>query len=660
MLAVPNGLPQGRRGSVFTRMSEPVKAKYHQVFLQFDTDCNGEIDEYELHSIMKKLGRDLQEGEAKRMIEQVDSDGSHVIYFDEFLALLEMQQEDHKHLMFNRDVFRTVFNKSGSGLLTREELRTGLLTLGIQPTDVQINEMISIADRSGEGTLSFEDFDRVMRGNHRRGSTIVMSMWDTVFDMAPAAAEKYSMVNKCAKPMREFRHVSRDKITCGKVRRVPADKPKILQPTIDGCDQKDVIELEEGVYTEPIVINVENLTLIGATCPLTPSPGNQSLLSTPDSALLDSGSLSGSSHVADSRRPYVGCSRNGKTVIEVTSRHPAVTLRCKRCFLENLEIINHGSGPAVQIDQGFPDLINLDIKGQNGGLLIKNRSHPYVKSCNISNSARAWGVLIRESKAIIEDCLFTGNCDGGIVVERSSCPWIHKCRFVNGKGCGMVFGETASGVVVHSEFSGNGCAGVMVSNGADPVLWKNRLHHGEAVGLSVTDGGRGTYEENDFEDNEGAEVEITHGGAPLLRRNHCLGGSGSAVLIDDGGHGYVEDNDISGYRLAGVSVGRDATPTVIDNTITAPEQVAGTCGIALKEDAKGKIVDNMLVGWANTNNGRRQSIANGLALSIGGRISTEISGNIVRPTDQEAHAEKIAQSMRHRNLRRRSVCLTGK
>ena len=115
-----------RRASVFNRMSDAQVAKYQQVFNRFDTDGNGHIDEYELHSIMMKLGRPLEDGESKKLIDTVDTDGSGVVYFDEFLNLLEMEEAHQHKLEFNKDVFRTVFNKSGSGYMTREELRIGM------------------------------------------------------------------------------------------------------------------------------------------------------------------------------------------------------------------------------------------------------------------------------------------------------------------------------------------------------------------------------------------------------------------------------------------------------------------------------------------------------------------------------------------------------
>eukprot|EP01064_Diplonema_japonicum_P006897 TRINITY_DN14715_c0_g1_i4.p1 TRINITY_DN14715_c0_g1~~TRINITY_DN14715_c0_g1_i4.p1 ORF type:complete len:604 (+),score=78.12 TRINITY_DN14715_c0_g1_i4:64-1875(+) len=542
-----------RRTSIFTRFTDAQTAKFHQIFQQFDADGNGHIDEHELHSIMLRLGRDLEEGEAKKLIEMVDTDGSGVIYFDEFMRMLEMQIDEQKKRIFNKDVFRSVFNKSGSGLMTRDELRTGMLSLGFRMEDDEIDEMIAVADRTGKGMLSFEDFNRMLRGatQGRRASMVVMECWKKVFDEAPKVAEKYSMVNRCAKPMRDFRHSSH--FQEGKTKTLTTDNSRALQPAIDGSGQNDTIEVQAGVLTEPIVVNIEGMTLRGAT--------------------------------------------EGKTVIEVNSKYPALTLRCKRCFIENLEIINHGAGPAVQVDQGFPDLTNLVITGQNGGLLVKNRSHPLVKNCVFKDSGRAWGMLMRESKAIIEGCTFTGNSDGGLVVERSSSPWICKSTFTKGKGCGCVFDETASGVICESLIAENGCNGVLVTNGANPILWKNEIRDGEAAGIAVREGGRGHYEENLFCNNASSELEVLSKANPLFRKNTLSGGEGSAILIEDGGQGSYEVNTINNYKLAGVSIGKDASPQVVDNMIHSHADILGTCGVAVKEEASGRVIDNTLIGW---------------------------------------------------------------
>ena len=466
--------------------------------------------------------------------------------------------------------------------ITSTNTHTGMLTLGLQMSDEQIDEMLSIGDVNRDGRISFEEFHAMhntsMSG--RRVSSVIAACWDRVFEEAPKVAEKFHMVNKCAKPMRDYRHSSRT--LTHKVRQLPSDNPKSLPPAVDSCGQHDVIEVETGVFTEPIVLNIEGVYLVG---------GKQ---------FAGEGELNSS---VDSSATTVA-----RTRIEVNSNHPAVTIRAKRCFIENFEIINHGTGPAVMVDGGYPDITNCIISGQHGGLMVKGRSHPLIKKCTMHDSGRAWGMLIRESKAIIEDCHFTGNSDGGLVVERSSSPWIHNCTFTKGKGCGMVLDDTASGVVMGCEISQNGCSGVLLTNGANPIFWKNNIHSGDAHGVSIQKGGRGHFEANQIYGNEGSEVEITTAANPLIRKNTISDSHGSGIFIDDGSHGIIEENQISNCRLAGISIMR-ASPIVTENIIHAPEEIGGTCAVSIGEDSAGRITENMFVGWNGGGGDRRPSRA---------------------------------------------------
>eukprot|EP00662_Eupelagonemidae_sp_cell21_P007040 gene7040-57093_t len=228
----------------------------------------------------------------------VDIDGSGVIYFEEFLQLLEMQIQD--------DLFFNVFNRSRSGEMTQEELRNGMMTLGHRLGDEEI-----------DGKLTFDEFrgmlERVQteekavskRGWDHEGAMRVFELWAIILaeqtpaptkegPPAPKLAEKNSLMKKCEKPAREIRRSS-SRIAQPKTRRVAATQ-KALQPEIGSASDG-----AQAVYTEPVVINIED--------------GDPQ------------------------KRPKIECNCKG----------PAVILRAKRCYLENFEIVNHGAGPAISV-----------------------------------------------------------------------------------------------------------------------------------------------------------------------------------------------------------------------------------------------------------------------------------------------------------------------
>ncbi|RWS02698.1 calmodulin-like protein 5 [Dinothrombium tinctorium] len=67
--------------------SNEQEARLREVFNFFDIDKNGKISYIELKKAMKKLGQNVSDSEAKKMIRVADKDKDGHIDFDEFLEL---------------------------------------------------------------------------------------------------------------------------------------------------------------------------------------------------------------------------------------------------------------------------------------------------------------------------------------------------------------------------------------------------------------------------------------------------------------------------------------------------------------------------------------------------------------------------------------------
>jgi len=610
-----------RRSSIYDRFTEPQVDRFKQIFLQFDTDGNGHIDEQELEDIMRRLGRALQPGEAKKYIEMVDIDNSGVIYFEEFLQLVYMQQHEAETMHHYKELYRNVFNRSNSGSVSAQDMRNGLMQLGHKLEIEEVTLMVTEADEDKDKHLSFDEFAgmlyRVQTEDHpvskaglsREEVGKVFDMWATILDEAPKLASKHSLVSRCSKPARDFRRPSR--MPQQKLRKV-THQSKMLQPQVGSAQQWEMFEVEaespDGVpvvFTDNIVITEDHVCLMGG---------------------------------------------DGKTKprIEVDSPKPAVLIKARFCTINNFIIVNKGEGPAVVVDSGFANIVNCDITGKGGGMLVKNRAHPEVKGC-LFTECRSYGLCVQESKLTAEDCEFSKNTDGGIVVEKGSQPWISECTFKGGKGCGVVFIDSSTGVLCHCEITKNSCAGVLIENGANPILWKNHIHHGESNGVMVQKSGRGMIEENDFHHNEEHEVEVGLDGNPVVRKNTMHDGTTTCIYIGDGALGTYEENEISNFTLAGVSILNRARPIVQDNMIIAPAETTGSCGVSLGEGSGGKVIDNMIVGWHYQ---PRMSLSAGIALHVSGKNEVFIQRNIARGTEEECRAEKMVMEMGKHDLRK--------
>jgi len=65
-----------------------------------------------------------------------------------------------------REAF-SLFDKDGDGTIDNEELGTVLRSLGNQPTDEEVEDMIREADEDGNGTIDFAEFIKMMPTQER-------------------------------------------------------------------------------------------------------------------------------------------------------------------------------------------------------------------------------------------------------------------------------------------------------------------------------------------------------------------------------------------------------------------------------------------------------------------------------------------------------------
>ena len=105
---------------------------------------------------------DMSQTAVKKMIADVDKDGSGVIDFPEFLDMMtqKMAERDPREEMLK--AFR-LFDDDETGKISFRNLKRVAKELGENMTDDEITEMIEEADRDGDGEISEEEFMRIMR-----------------------------------------------------------------------------------------------------------------------------------------------------------------------------------------------------------------------------------------------------------------------------------------------------------------------------------------------------------------------------------------------------------------------------------------------------------------------------------------------------------------
>ena len=153
---------QKRKVGPKPELTEEQKQEVREAFDLFDADGSGTIDVKELKVAMRALGFEPRKEEMKRMIADVDKEGTGKISFNDFLAVMtqKMAEKDTKEEILK--AFR-LFDDDETGKISFKNLKRVAKELGENLTDEKLQEMIDEADRDGDGEVNEDEFLRIMK-----------------------------------------------------------------------------------------------------------------------------------------------------------------------------------------------------------------------------------------------------------------------------------------------------------------------------------------------------------------------------------------------------------------------------------------------------------------------------------------------------------------
>merc|ERR1711865_1009763 len=153
-------------------------------FNLFDTDHSGSIDYRELKAAMRALGFEVKKEELRKMITDIDADGSGHIEFPEFLEMMtgKMGEKDTKEEIIK--VFKLLDDDS-TGKISFKNLKRVAKELGENMTEEELQDMINQADRDGDGEINPDEFYRIMK---KRATTRSTTSWTTTTIETPMCA----------------------------------------------------------------------------------------------------------------------------------------------------------------------------------------------------------------------------------------------------------------------------------------------------------------------------------------------------------------------------------------------------------------------------------------------------------------------------------------
>ncbi|CAL1612794.1 unnamed protein product [Knipowitschia caucasica] len=154
--------PAKKKAGPKMEVTPEMKQEIQEAFDLFDTDGTGVIDVKELKVAMRALGFEPKKEDIKKMIADVDKEGSGTIDFDDFLSMMstKMSEKDSKEEILK--AFR-LFDDDCTGKISFKNLKRVAKELGENLRDEELQEMIDEADRDGDGEVSEEEFLKIMK-----------------------------------------------------------------------------------------------------------------------------------------------------------------------------------------------------------------------------------------------------------------------------------------------------------------------------------------------------------------------------------------------------------------------------------------------------------------------------------------------------------------
>ena len=142
-------------------ISEERLAELRCAFDLFDTDKDGKVDPKEIAGSFSKMGQQLNEEDLKEMTKIVDCDYKGKIDFEEFVAIFQSKLKDNDTEEEIYEAFK-IFNKKGTGLISKKELKHILSSLHEPLGNDEIEDIMKQWDLDHDGFLNYEEFKNMM------------------------------------------------------------------------------------------------------------------------------------------------------------------------------------------------------------------------------------------------------------------------------------------------------------------------------------------------------------------------------------------------------------------------------------------------------------------------------------------------------------------
>lgn len=132
-------------------------------FTMLDENKDGKVNVGELQRMMEMLGIQTSEEIVVHIMERASTSGDGLISEDEFLNFMSKHTSSNEEdIMEDLLAAFRVFDKSGNGYISRDELKQAMIMIGENLSDAAIDEMLRAADIDHDGRIDYEEFARML------------------------------------------------------------------------------------------------------------------------------------------------------------------------------------------------------------------------------------------------------------------------------------------------------------------------------------------------------------------------------------------------------------------------------------------------------------------------------------------------------------------
>merc|ERR1711907_807714 len=143
-------------------LTDDQKREIAEAFALFDTDGSGAIDAKELKIAMQALGFEPSNDEIAKMVSDIDLDGNSTVEFEEFIDMMEGKMAGKDPVEEMKKAF-ALYDVDGKGKIDVKDMMRVAKELGENLSKEELQGILDETDRDGNGTITEDEFVRVMR-----------------------------------------------------------------------------------------------------------------------------------------------------------------------------------------------------------------------------------------------------------------------------------------------------------------------------------------------------------------------------------------------------------------------------------------------------------------------------------------------------------------